>query len=339
MRKPIATIVVTPREQFSKAKRSLETLFVCTDPAIPLIYVDGNSPRAIARYIREQADKRGFKLLRSDAYLCANQARNLALPHVRTKYVAFVDNDVSVTPGWLDTLVACAEETGAWAVGPLYLIGEPDKQIIHMAGAELKIVENGAGRKLRERHRFSNVPLMQVREQLVRQRTDLIEFHCMLVRMDVFDRLGRLDEGLMSVLDHVDFCLAVANAGGSIFIEPAAVAAHLAPPPFALYDLPYFFLRFSDAWLESSVRRFAQKHQLALTDDEFNGHRRFRNVHRLHLLGRARGAVRRIGGRRGVALTDAFFTTIVFDAAIERAVVGPLERRRLALSSPFASPA
>jgi hypothetical protein len=227
--------------------------------------------------------------------------------------------------------VKCAEETGAWTVGPLYLIGEPEKQIIHMAGAELKIIDDGGGRQLRERHRFSNVPLAQVRDQLVREPTGLVEFHCMLVRTDVFDRLGPLDEGLISVLDHVDFCMSIANAGGSIFIEPAAVVAHLSPPPYAVYDLPYFFLRFSDAWLDASVRRFAHKHHLQLTDAEFDGHRRFRNGHRLRLLGRARGALRRLAGNRGVAIADAFFTNVVCDRWIEQAIVRPLERQRSSL--------
>ena len=259
--------------------------------------------------------------------MTANEARNLALPHVHTKYVAFVDNDVSVTPGWLTTLLACAEDTDAWAVGPLYLIGDPAKQIIHMAGAELKIVEDHGSRFLHERHRFSNLPLAQVRAQLVREPTDLIEFHCMLVRKDVLDRFGPLDEQLRSVLDHVDFCLAIAGAGGSIFIEPAAIVTHLAPPPYALYDLPYFFLRFSDAWLEPSVRRFAEKHGLAFSDAEFDGHRRFRSVHRLRLLRRTRGAIRRLFGKSALALADNF-TNMFFDRVVEPVVAGPMERRR-----------
>lgn len=338
MASALATVVITPREQFSKAKRSLDTILACTDAAVPIIYVDGNSPRAVAQYVRERASRRPFRVLRTNQYLSANQARNWGLPYVATKYVAFVDNDVSVDAGWLDTLIACAEETGAWVVGPLYLIGEPAKQIIHMAGADVHILEQNGERRLYERHRFSNVPVAQVREQLVRAKTDLMEFHCMLVRMDVFDRLGPLDEGLLSVLDHVDFCLDVAQAGGSIYIEPAAVVAHLAPPPCGISDLPYFFLRFSDAWLDASVQRFAQKHALALTDEEFDGHRRFRDAHRLKALGRARGAVRRLTGRRGLAVADAFFTKVVCNRVIERAVVSPLERTRRARSSPFASP-
>lgn len=332
MDKPAATVVITPREQFSKVRRSLESVLSSTDANVPLIYVDGNSPRGIAAYLKEKATRHGFTLLRTKYYLSANQARNLALPFVNTKYVAFVDNDAIVTEDWLPKLIQCAEETRAWVVGPLYLIDEPAKQIIHMAGAELRIVDEENAKRLHERHRFSNVPLAGVRDRLVRERTDLVEFHCMLVRTDVFDRLGPLDEELISFLDHVDFCLAVANAGGSVFIEPAVVVAHLAPPPYRWYDLPYFFLRFSDAWLQSSIRHFAQKHGLGLADAEFDGHRRFRNAHRLRLLGPVRGAVRKVGGHRGVALADTIFTNVICDRIVERAMVTRLDRQRLTAS-------
>lgn len=322
------TIVVTPREQFSKVKRSLESVLRCTSPSVPLIYVDAKSPEPAARYIRESARRHGFTVLRSERYLCSNEARNLALPHVKTKYVAFVDNDAEVSPGWLSSLVKCAEETGAWAVGPLYFIDDPAKQIIHMAGADLKIVDDNGVRRLRERHRYSNVPVARVRDSLRREATDLVEFHCMLVRRDTFDRVGMLDEKLLSFLDHVDFCLSITAAGGTIFIEPAAVVTHLAPPPFSWYDLPYFSLRWSNAWMENSLRRFAEKHGLSLSDAELDGHRRFRNAHRNRVLRAASAMLLPVIRSRGVTALQNVMNAVVFDRIVERTFVARLERGR-----------
>ncbi|HEV2038006.1 MAG TPA: hypothetical protein VGQ96_05300, partial [Candidatus Eremiobacteraceae bacterium] len=240
---------------------------------------------------------------------------------------------------WLDRLIACAEETEAWAVGPLYLIDDPAKQIIHTAGADLRIVEEDGRRRLSEHHRFSYQPVAKVRQQLVRQPIDLVEFHCMVVRRDVFDRLGPLDEQLISFLDHVDFCLDIADAGGVVYTEPAAVVTHLAPPPFAMSDLPCFLLRWSDAWMEPSIRRFAEKRRLSLSDEDFDAHRRFRDSHRMRLLGRTRGAVRRLMGPRGLAAADRFVTSVIFNRLIERTVVRTLEqdRRRSQLPAPAAA--
>ncbi|MDQ6767644.1 MAG: glycosyltransferase [Candidatus Eremiobacteraeota bacterium] len=328
MAKVLATVLITPREQFSKARASLESILARTDPAVPIVYIDGNSPTPLARHLKAESAKRGFTLIRTEHFLAANQARNIGLPHVRTKYVAFVDNDVSVEPGWLDKLIACAEETGAWAVGPLYLIDDPAKQIIHTAGADLRIVEEDGHRRLHEHHRFGHQPVATVRRQLVRQPIDLVEFHCMLVRRDVFDRLGPLDEQLISFFDHVDFCLDIADSGGVVYSEPAAVVTHLAPPPFAFSDLPCFLLRWSNAWMEPSIRRFAEKRRLSLSDEDFNVHRRYRDSHRMRLLGPTRAAVRRLTGSRGLAAADRFVTRIIFDRLIERTVVRTLEQDR-----------
>jgi len=68
----------------------------------------------------------------------ATQARRRVADLIDTKYAVFMDNDVLVHPGWLERLYACAEETGAGIVGPLYLWGaDAQADTIHMAGGEL----------------------------------------------------------------------------------------------------------------------------------------------------------------------------------------------------------
>ena len=104
MSTPLVTIVVVPREQFSKAKASLASIYAHTSLPFELVYVDGNSPASLGRFLAAQASERGFRLLHSDRYLTSNEARNLALPHVRTPNVVFVDNDVFDTPARLDSL-------------------------------------------------------------------------------------------------------------------------------------------------------------------------------------------------------------------------------------------
>ncbi|HYL29070.1 MAG TPA: glycosyltransferase family 2 protein [Gemmatimonadales bacterium] len=324
------TIVVVPREQFSKAEASLESIYATTPPPFDLVYVDGNSPPALRDFLAAQAAARGFTLLRAERYLTSNEARNLALPHVRTPYVAFVDNDVFVTPGWLDALLRCAEETGAWAVGPLYCYGTDGSSgepwLIHTAGADLKIIEEG-GRRLHEEHRHVLRPVAEVLPQLHREPIDLVEFHCMLVRREAFDRTGPLDERLLSFMDHMDFCMAVRRAGGAVYFEPEAVVTHLAPPPFAGIDIPYFLLRWSDAWLHESARYFAAKHGLR-PDADLEGHVWFRNGHRRRLVGGLRRRIRALFGKRVLKLADKFVDRVVFGLLIEHTVVARMQRRR-----------
>jgi hypothetical protein len=247
---------------------------------------------------------------------------------VHTKYVAFLDNDVFVQPGWLQALLRCADETGAWVVGPLYCYGidghSGEPHIVHTAGAYLRIVGDGT-RRLEEKHRYGNRPVAEVRLELRREPIDLVEFHCMLVRTDTFDRIGPLDEKLLSFLDHVDFCLAVRQAGGMVYFEPDAVVTHLAPPPFEPMDLPYFLLRWSNAWLRPSVRHFASKHRLSVREQDFHDHFWFRNQHRRRLIAGIRRSIQRFLGNRGLRIASVV-DRIVFDLLIEHTIVRRMQR-------------
>jgi GT2 family glycosyltransferase len=264
---PQVTVAVVPRERFSYTRPSLESLFENTSTPFDLVYVDGGSPPSVRRYLEAQARLRRFRLIRTNHYLGPNQARNLALRHVTGKYVVFVDNDVLVSRGWLDALVTCAEETGASIVGPLYYKGDPGCRTIHMAGGMARIEERNGRRTFYEDHRFANKELDAVSALLQRGPCELVEFHCMLVRTEVFGRLGPLDENLWSALEHVDLCLAVRENGGSVYLEPDSAITHVAPPPFALSDYPYYMLRWSDVWNEATVEHFRRKWRLEHDDE------------------------------------------------------------------------
>jgi GT2 family glycosyltransferase len=271
MSDPRVTVVVVPRERFSCAPRSLESIYRETEGPFELIYVDGRSPSRIQRYLEARARALGFRLIRTERYLSPNEARNLGLREARTDYVLFIDNDVVVSRGWLAKLVECAEETGAAIVGPLTCIGRPERETIHLAGGEVQIVEerrNGAlCRSVRERMRLPGRRVSGVRDQLRRSRCTLAEFHCMLVRRSIFNRIGPLDERMLSTREHLDLCLQVAQAGGAIYFEPSSVVTYVPGPPFKLTDLPFYMLRWSDAWELGSLSRFRQK--WGLDEDEF----------------------------------------------------------------------
>jgi GT2 family glycosyltransferase len=257
--KPHVTIVVVPRERFSFAQRSLINIYENTDFPFDLIYVDAGSPAPLRAIIKEESERRGFRVISVDRYLSPNQARNLGWHEVKTKYTVFIDNDALVKPGWLEAIVGCANETEAWIVGPLYLIGALEKQTIHMAGGALHLMEQDGKRILYDEQCHFETRLDQVREPLRRRAWDYAEFHCMLVRNDLLQRLGPLDEKLLSLHEHIDIAMAARAAGGSVYIEPSAVTSYVPSPPYEWFDVPYFMLRWSEVWNLASVRHFNEK--------------------------------------------------------------------------------
>jgi len=253
------TLAVVPRERFSFTRTSLESVLSNTRHPYDLVYVDGGSPPETRTYLELAAREHGFKLVRRDYFLTPNEARNIALSEVNTEYVVFLDNDVTVDPGWLEKLVECAEETGAWIVGPLYMIGPPGTDNIHMAGGDVAFDER---RGFRERHRLADQPLSEHRDELRREPVDMVEFHTMLVRRDVFDRVGLLDERLMSANEHIDICLLVTRAGGKVYFEPDSKVTYTPGRPKSHSDSAFHLLRWSPQWNNRSLDRFAEKWEI-----------------------------------------------------------------------------
>lgn len=274
------TIIITQRERFSYTQPSLESLYEHTEIPFELIYVDGNSPPHIKKYLQQQSKEKGFELIRREKFLAPNQARNLALIKVKTKYVVFIDNDVLLTPSWLENLMQCASETSAWVVAPLYLEGNPKDEIIHMAGGLAHFRYRQGRKNLFEKHVFCKRRVASVKEKLQRQETELIEFHCVLVRNDVFEKLGLLDEKFLSSGEHIDFCLGIREAGGAIYFEPSAVVSYVITQTFESWDLPFFLQRWSDEWNRASLKHLQEKFELAEDDSFLRGHYRWLTHHR-----------------------------------------------------------
>ncbi|HEY9737805.1 MAG TPA: glycosyltransferase [Trichocoleus sp.] len=264
MTEPIVTIVVVPRERFSCAQDSLESLYSNTEFPFKLVYVDGNSPPPVRHYLQAKSQEWGFEWVRTDYYLYPNQARNLGLAQVKTPYLVFVDNDVIVTPGWLQALVQCAEDTGAAVVGPLMCQHQPLHSEIHFAGGESHIwVDKLGRRRLREKMYSQGKTVAQMRPRLQRQETELAEFHCVLVRRSVFEQVGPLDEQMLNTKEHLDFCMGVREAGGTVYFEPDSLVTYVPGLPKSWGDLHYYMLRWSDAWTLASLQRLRDKWNLA----------------------------------------------------------------------------
>lgn len=265
-----ATIIVTQRERFGMTEESLADLRAKT-PGARVVYVDGNSPKQTAAFLRAQAEAGHIELLRKERFLTPNQARNLGAGVADTDYLVFVDNDVLFTEGWLDRLTACADETGADVVAPLTCQGLPAHQEIHHAGGDY--AEGGdmagffaqdpaKGRQFEEVMHGHAEKVADWGGRLQRQETGMSEFHCALVRRSTFEKLGGLDEGMLSTKEHIDFCMAVREAGGTVWFEPTSVITYVFPcraRPMTPEDWPFFSLRWSNAYGERSLDHFIAK--------------------------------------------------------------------------------
>lgn len=265
------TIVVVPRDHFSDACESIDSILEHTDVPYSLVYVDGKSPKPVASHIRRLAQQHDFRLIRTEHYLLPNHARNIGARAVETPYMVFIDNDVIVAPGWLQPLIACAEATEAAICSPLNYESRPVFSEIHFAGGDAHVEAVDVDGRT-ERHIVDNIFKDNVSENFV---TECAEFHCMMVRTDVFRSLGGLDEHMLSTRENLDFCMAVRDNGYEIYLVPDSKITYLPPLHMKLSDVPYFSLRWSDDFDLKSFHHLIDK--WTLTEDDYF-EREYRNL-------------------------------------------------------------
>ncbi|MEE4212391.1 MAG: glycosyltransferase family 2 protein [Parvularcula sp.] len=293
MSQPLVSIVITQRERFGMTQESLEDLYAHTSGEFEVIYVDGNSPLPYAEYLRKEAERRGFMLIRREHYLMPNEARNLGREAAKGTYIVFCDNDVLYTDGWLEALVACAEETGAAIVAPLTCQGLPAHQVIHHAGGLFtpgNDVSKFFATPRQERRDFIEdmhghaVPIAEYDGEMVRTKTGMCEFHCALVRADLFDKIGPLDENMRSTKEHIDLSISAWNAGEEVWFEPTSIVTYVFPcraRPLNKDDWPFFALRWSDQFGQDSLSHFIEKWLLSVPDDYLHNKRETYKMRRM----------------------------------------------------------
>ncbi len=253
------TIVMTARERHSLAVAAIESIVAHTARPYRLVYADCDSPSWLREAFAANASAWSLEVVRMDESLWPQQARSRIAASIATPYTVFIDNDVEVAAGWLDALVACADETGAGVVGPLYLAGDGVRSdLIHMAGGRLLETAEAGGRVLDEVHVLANKDPRDVAGALGRRACDFVEYHCMLVRTDLL-HAGILDPDIRCMHEHIDTSLAADKLGYRTFVEPAARVTYLAGADYMLDDLAFFRARWKRADADDSIRAFSRK--------------------------------------------------------------------------------
>ena len=269
---PRATLVMTVRERHRLTLVAIESILANTAVSFRFVFAHGELPDWLDEAIASLARDGRLESRRFDGPHWPQQLRQALIGEIDTEYVVFIDNDVLVSPGWLERLIECADETGAGAVGPLYLWGDgvtPPR--VHMAGGRL--VERLApdGKVLVEAHRYIDADPAKLAGRVVRGPVDCVEFHCMLVRTELARQPRFLDGEIACVHEHVDVALALRAQGKPVFLEPAAQVTYLAFAPHVLEDLALLRSRWNVASMEASIAAFCSKWNVIPDDRSFGG--------------------------------------------------------------------
>lgn len=185
-------------------------------PRLHTIVVDNGSadgsPEAVAAAFPGAEQIRNGANLGFAAGMNAGLRRALALG---ADYAFLANNDTTLAPDALGRLVAAAEEGGAGMVSPaIYYASAPHR--IWWLGGRLRPA-------LLEVRRYEAPPERHDPRPFA---VDFITGCGMLIRRDVLERVGLLDESFFMYYEDSDYCLRARRAGVCVLVEPRAAMYH-----------------------------------------------------------------------------------------------------------------
>ena len=277
-REPTATVVVVCRDRWSLAPDAVHALVTHTDPRHPVVVVDARAPSAVGATFDRLAAVDRVRVVRRPRFLAGNEARNLGADGARTEWIAFVENDTVVSDGWLDTLLAVGERTGAASVYPAYLEPADPDPIVHGVGADLDVGGPDGCRFLREhQHHLGSVwsAIAAGLEPVARLQA---EPHALVMRREFLDAMGGFDEAFLGWFDHTDVALRHLRLGAESWFVPGATCLYRSPPPVSWSDLPSFSLRWGRDWFDRSLTHLCTTWGLDPNDQEWATHEGYRTA-------------------------------------------------------------
>ncbi|HID63003.1 MAG TPA: glycosyltransferase family 2 protein [Anaerolineae bacterium] len=190
------------------------------NPAEVIVIDNASSDGSPDMVAREFPDVR---LIRNTKNVGFARANNQGIKVSHGQYIALLNSDIRTTAGALKTLVAFMAETpAAGACGPCLLQpdGHPQPYAFGKDPTLLYLLHRGLQQVLFRRylHDWATDAVQEV---------DWISGACLMVRREVIDQVGLLDEHFFMYFEDNDWCLRIRKAGWKVYYNPHAEIIHL----------------------------------------------------------------------------------------------------------------
>ncbi|WP_377002810.1 glycosyltransferase family 2 protein [Coralloluteibacterium thermophilus] len=219
---PLVSILIPTRDRADLLKQCIDSIQKLTDyPAFEILVIDnGSRERETFDYFASLESVSNVRVLRDDSPFNYSAINNRGAREAKGEVIALLNNDIeAIHPEWLSEMVSHALRPEIGVVG--CMLYYPNDTIQH-AGTILG-VGGVAG------HAYVGMPRGYPGDKHragLAQNLSAVTAACAVVRREVFEQVGGLDEGLVVAFNDVDFCLRVREAGYRNLWTPFAELYH-----------------------------------------------------------------------------------------------------------------
>lgn len=219
---PKVSLIIPTRDKVELLRMCVESILAKTTyPRFEIIVVDNQSREtATLAWLGELERNERVRVLRYDAPFNYSAINNWAVRQCDGEVIGLVNNDIEViSPDWLEEMVSHAVRPEIGVVGAMLYY--PDDMIQH-AGVILGVHGVAA-------HAYAGMPRGYPGHggrARVAQGLSAVTGACMLLRREVHERVGGLDERLQIAFNDIDLCLRIREHGYRNIWTPFAELRH-----------------------------------------------------------------------------------------------------------------
>ena len=209
-------------------RNCLYSLAQNTRASFEIVVVDNGSFDGVADMVRDEFPRAQF--IQNQANTGFTRPYNQAIQASRGRYVLLLNPDTLILPGAVDRLVAYLEEhREAGVVGPKVLNPDQTLQKPCKRGeprpAAVFAYFTGLDRRFPNNKRLNEYLLGYLDENQTHAVAG-VSGCCMLIRREVIEQIGCLDETYYAYQEDADYCRRVRDAGWQVIYHPQAQIIH-----------------------------------------------------------------------------------------------------------------
>jgi FkbM family methyltransferase len=243
---PVVSIVIVVLNALAMTQACIDSIYKDNDfPKFEVLVVDNASSDGTHEWLQQQKDKSpNLSVFTMDKNIGFGPAVNIGLQHSRGEYIVLINNDTLVPNGWMNKLItAMQSDPTIGIISPVTsYVGEGpqlDKEAEGMA-PDLNLVEE-----------YSQA--IAARNELIYEPNRLV-FFCVMLRRNLADMVGHLDEGYeKGNYEDDDLCLRARMAGYRLAIARNVFVYHHGSATFKANRISHNW------WMEKNRKRFYQK--------------------------------------------------------------------------------
>lgn len=220
---PKVAVVIIHWNRKELLAQFLPSVCKSTYPNLEIVVADNCSTDDSVAFVR--ANFPSVTIVQNDANYGYAGGYNKALQHVSADYYILLNNDIEVTPSWIEPLVSIFEQDSTCGAVQPKLLDYTNKQLFEYAGAAGGYMDTFG-------YVFCRGRLFNTIEEDFAQYNSVQTVFwatgaCLAIRSEVFHKLGGFDEHFFAHMEEVDLCWRIQLLGHAVKVQPASVVFHL----------------------------------------------------------------------------------------------------------------